>query len=131
MQVGESRTATHVVDAEKVRAFASLSTDWNPLHVNPAHAEKTRFGRPIAHGALTMSFVSALIGMELPGTGSIYLSQTAAFKAPVYVGDTVTVSVTVTEMRPNGVVTLHHQARVDDRLVLEGESVVLFEPVGP
>ena len=74
-------------------------------------------------------FFTGYIGQELPGPGSIYVTQNATFRAPVFVGDKVTVSVTVKEIRPNGVVTLEHQAHVNDRLVLEGKSVILFEPV--
>ncbi|MDA8204680.1 MAG: MaoC family dehydratase [Thermaerobacter sp.] len=129
MKIGDSQVATYVVDEEKVRAFAAVSTDWNPIHVDSAYAKKTRFGRPIVHGGLIMSFVSALLGQELPGPGSIYLTQNATFRAPVFVGDKVTVSVTVKEIRPNGVVTLEHLAHVNDRVVLEGKSVILFEPV--
>lgn len=130
VEVGQSVASRHVVDEALVRQFADVSGDHNPLHLNKEFARKTRFGRPIAHGALIMSIISALLGERLPGPGAIYLSQTASFKAPVYVGDTVEVSVRVHQVRQNGVITLTHEAKVGEQLVLDGQSVILFEPVG-
>lgn len=130
MEVGQHVQSRHLVNASMVRRFADVSGDHNPLHLDPGFAAKTRFGRPIAHGALIMSLVSALLGERLPGPGAIYLSQTASFKAPVYVGDTVDVAVRVVKIRANNIITLQHEAKVDDRLVLDGESVILFEPIG-
>lgn len=129
MEVGQHVESHHMVDEALVQKFADLSGDHNPLHLNAQYAAKTRFGRPIAHGALLMSFVSALLGEKLPGPGAIYLSQTAKFKAPVYVGESVDVAIRVANVRTNGIVTLEHQAKVGDRVVLEGESVILYEPV--
>ncbi len=87
--------ATHVrtiMDADIVR-FAEVSGDRNPVHLDEDYAARSLFGQRVAHGFLTGSMISAMIGMELPGPGSIYLGQTLKFLAPVHIGDTVTVSV--------------------------------------
>ena len=126
MNIGDTVVRSHRITQRIVQQFAKISTDFNPLHVDPEVARNSRFGKPIAHGALIMSFISAILGGELPGAGSIYLSQTAEFKAPVFVGDTVTVSVTVEKIQDNGIITLRHEAHVKKRLTLEGYSVVLY-----
>ncbi len=131
MKIGDVAQQEHWVTPEAVMKFAEVSTDFNPLHVDPNAAKRSRFGRPVAHGALVMSYISALLGQNLPGPGTIYLSQSVRFKSPVYVGDTVRVQVSVESIRPSGVITLRHAAYVGERLVLDGESVVLYEEPSP
>jgi 3-hydroxybutyryl-CoA dehydratase len=87
-----------ITDADIVR-FAEVSGDRNPVHLDEAYATRSPFGQRIAHGFLTGSLISAVIGMEMPGPGSIYLGQTLKFLAPVHIGDTVTVSVEVIGVR--------------------------------
>lgn len=94
MTVSYSQTIT---DAD-VKAFAGLSGDHNPVHVNEVYAERSRFKGRIAHGLMSAAFFSALFGMKLPGPGCVYVSQNLNFRRPVYIGDTVVAEVEVTEV---------------------------------
>jgi len=97
--VGESDSLSRTVTEADVNAFAALSGDHNPIHLDEAYAATTRFGRRIAHGMLVASYVSTLLGTKFPGTGTIYMSQTLNFLRPVFLGDTLTVTATVTHFR--------------------------------
>jgi 3-hydroxybutyryl-CoA dehydratase len=115
----------HVSD-ETIEHFGEASADRNPMHFDDAYAAQTPFKGRIAHGILTASFISAVIGMELPGPGSIYLGQTLKFRAPVRPGDDVRVVVEVTGFEPaRRGTTLDTRAWVGDTLVLEGEARVI------
>ena len=96
---GETSELVKTITQSDIEQFAELVGDRNPVHVNPDFAKKTRFGRPIAHGMWGLSLVSAVLGTKLPGPGTIYLSQTVQFKAPVFAGDTLTAKVKVLEVR--------------------------------
>ena len=115
-----------VRDAD-IRAFAELSGDHNPIHLDDGYAATTRFGQRIAHGMFGASLISAVIGNDLPGTGSIYLGQTLKFLAPVYLGDTVTARVTVTKIRDDKpIVTLECVCENQrGETLTRGEAVVL------
>ena len=122
--------ATHVrtiTDADIVR-FAEVSGDRNPVHLDAAYAARSPFGERVAHGFLTGSLISAVIGMELPGPGSIYLGQTLKFLAPVRIDDTVTVSVEVIGVREEKrLVTLRTDCTNQDGvLVITGEATVKY-----
>ena len=122
--------ATHVrtiMDADIVR-FAEVSGDRNPVHLDEDYAARSLFGQRVAHGFLTGSMISAMIGMDLPGPGSIYLGQTMKFLAPVAIGDTVTVSVEIIGVREDKrILTLRTDATNQDGvLVLTGEAVVKY-----
>ena len=93
--LGASASLDKTVTEADVVAFAAVSLDANPVHLDEAYAATTRFGGRIAHGMLAASLVSAVLGTRLPGPGTIYLSQTLAFKGPVRLGDTITATVTV------------------------------------
>jgi 3-hydroxybutyryl-CoA dehydratase len=110
-----------------IRAFAELTGDTNPVHLDDAYAAGTRFGRRIAHGMIAAGLISATLANDLPGPGTVYLSQTLQFKAPVYPGDTITTTVEVKGVRADKpIVTLGTECRnQEDVLVLEGEAVVL------
>ena len=95
--IGDTVTSTRLVTNQEVEAFAAISEDHNPLHLDPDYAATTPFGECIAHGMLTGALISAAIAMQLPGPGSIYLSQNIQFREPVLLGDTLTVTLTVTE----------------------------------
>src|SRR6185295_8270309 len=99
LKVGDTAWLTRTVTDADIRAFAELSPDHNPIHLDDDYAATTRFGRRIAHGMFGASLISAVIGNDLPGTGSIYLSQTLKFLAPVFVGDTLTARVVVAKVR--------------------------------
>ena len=94
MRVSYSQTIT---DAD-IKAYAGLSGDHNPVHVNQEYAEESRFGRRLAHGLMSVGFFSALFGMRLPGPGCVYVSQNIQFKRPVYIDDTVTAIAEVTDV---------------------------------
>ena len=96
--VGQTAEFTKTVTETDVVLFAGITGDFNPAHVNAAEAERSRFGGRIAHGMLSAGFISAAIAMRLPGPGTIYLKQDLKFVKPVYLGDEVTATVTVTDI---------------------------------
>ena len=95
--IGDTATYTRLITNQEVEAFAAISGDHNPLHLDPEYAATTAFGECIAHGMLTGALISAAIAMQLPGPGSVYLSQSIQFRAPVLLGDTLTVTLEVTD----------------------------------
>ena len=101
--------------------------DTNPVHLDDAYAAATRFGRRIAHGMLTGSLISAVLGNDLPGHGTIYLGQDLKFKAPVFIGDTVTATVELVKYREDKRIATFHTTctNQDGVLVIEGEAVVI------
>ena len=126
---GDTASVTKIITQEDIEKFADLSGDHNPIHLDEEHAKGTRFGRRIAHGLLTSSLISNVIGNELPGVGSIYLSQTLQFLAPVFAGDTITARATVTSVREDKpIVKLETVcANQRDEIVIKGEATVLVE----
>jgi 3-hydroxybutyryl-CoA dehydratase len=125
LRVGMRETTRNVVTKEKVAAFAEISGDHNPIHLDDAYAATTPFGGCIAHGVFTASFVSAAIATRLPGPGSIYVSQNLSFRAPVMIGATVETAIEVLELIERGRrVKLKCECRVGDKVVLEGEAEV-------
>lgn len=125
LRVGMRETSRNEVTKEKVAAFAEISGDHNPIHLDDAFAATTPFGGCIAHGVFTASFVSAIIATRLPGPGSIYISQSLSFRAPVMVGAMVETTIEVLELIERGRrVKLKCECRVGDKLVLEGEAEV-------
>lgn len=128
LKVGDTAEASHVVTDADIRAFAEVTGDHNPLHLDEAFAAATRFKGRIAHGMLTGAYISALIGTGLPGPGSIYVSQTMSFKRPVRIGDEVTTRVTVEAVDlGKGVVTLATLCLVRNKTVVDGQAVVMPE----
>lgn len=125
--LGASASLDKTVTEADVVAFAAVSLDANPVHLDEAYAATTRFGGRIAHGMLAASLVSAVLGTRLPGPGTIYLSQTLAFKGPVRLGDTITATVTVKAIKDGKpIVTLDTiVANQRGEVVLSGEAVVL------
>ena len=125
--IGDSAERTRTVTDAAIAAFASASGDENPVHTDPVYAATTRFGRPIAHGMLSASLISAILGNDLPGPGSIYLSQTLSFKAPVYASDPITGRVECIKFREDKSIATFRTTVInqDGVLVLEGEAVIL------
>jgi len=125
-QVGTRATWTRTFTADDVEAFAGISGDRNPLHFDAAFAEATRLGRLVVQGGLTTGLFNALVAMELPGPGSVFLHQEWDYPAPVYIGDTVTAEAKVIEARADKPITrLRCVARRDDGTeVLRGECLV-------
>ncbi|HXE91079.1 MAG TPA: MaoC family dehydratase [Terriglobales bacterium] len=128
-KIGDSASITRPIGDKEVRAFAALFDDYNPLHVDDTYAGRSRFGGRIAHGVICLGLISHLIGMKLPGTGAIYLGQSARFLKPVRVGDTVTASVEVTKVREDKPILTLATRCVNQKgeVVMEGEAVVMVE----
>ena len=128
VKVGDSFERSRTVTDELVRAFAELSSDFNPIHLDEEFAAKTRFGQRIAHGMLSGAFISAVLGYEFQERKIVYLSQTMKFTAPVYIGDTVTTTATVKNIREEkGIVTLETVCtKQDGTVAVEGKAMVMI-----
>jgi len=128
LEVGQSAEFTKTVSSEDVARFAEITGDFNPVHLDEAVAEKSFFGGRVAHGMLTAGLISATLAGKLPGPGTVYLSQTLRFTAPVRIGDTVTTRVEVTELIPaKRRVKLSTVCRNQkNEMVLNGEAMVLL-----
>lgn len=126
MEIGMSRSVSKTVGDAEIEMFATVSTDRNPVHMCDDYASDSIFGGRIAHGMLTAGLISAVIGEQLPGHGSVYLGQSLRFTAPVRPGDHVEARVTVREIdHDKRRVTLDCIASVGDTVVLKGEALVL------
>ena len=125
LSVGMSEHLAKTIASSDVVGFAQVTGDRNPIHLSEHFAAKTQFKRRIAHGLYTASLISAVLGTRLPGPGAIYVSQTLNFRAPVRIGDTVEVTVTVAELMPERLrARLTCICKVDADIVLEGEALV-------
>jgi acyl dehydratase len=125
LSVGMSAEKRVEVTEARIAQFAEASDDFNPVHMDEAYASKTAYRGRIAHGLLSASFGSAVVGTILPGAGAIYLSQTLAFHKPVRIGDVVVARITVASVdEVSARVVLSAQGYVGDELIMEGESVV-------
>ena len=122
---GQEASRSNIVTPEVIAAFADVSGDRNPVHFDAAYAATTPFKEPIAHGMLSAAYISAVVGMDLPGKGAIYVSQTMAFKAPVKIGDTVVATVKILELMPKRRVRFSTVCTVAGKTVVEGEAVMM------
>lgn len=126
LSIGQSAEITHTVGERDIEAFAEVSGDNNPVHLDEAYAKTTTFGGRIAHGMLSAAYISAVLGTRLPGPGAIYLSQSLRFRRPVKIGDEVTARATVKALdEKRGHVTLETVCLVGGKAVLEGEALVM------
>jgi 3-hydroxybutyryl-CoA dehydratase len=127
LNIGDRASISQQITERDVIRFAELTGDINPIHMDKFYAEQTIFGERIAHGMLTASLISAVLGMKLPGPGNIYISQSLKFRAPVKFGDVIEAEVEVIEKIPErNRVRLRTTCRnQDDTVVLEGEAVVI------
>lgn len=126
-KIGEKEFYSKTITEKDVYNFAEISGDFNPIHIDKEEAEKSVFGKSIAHGFLVASFISNIIGTKLPGKGSIYLEQDLKFKKPVYIGDIVTASVEIVEIINAEKRILELKTIVknqEDVIVIEGYAVV-------
>ena len=126
--IGEEASLTKVFTIEEVQEFACISSDANPIHVDPDYAAKTFFKSQIVHGILVSGLISAVLGTCLPGPGAIYLTQTLRFCVPVYPGDVITARVKVTDWNEiKGQVTLLTEAfNQQDKTVITGEAKLVM-----
>ncbi len=122
--VGQRASRSLTLTAEHVRKFAEISGDYNPLHFDEAFAARTNFGRLVVQGGLTTGLLHALVATDLPGPGTVFLSQNWRFIAPVYIGDTITAHAEIVSVHPSKPVTQLRVsiARDDGTAVLEGET---------
>ena len=126
LQLGMEASFARTVTEQDIVTFAAVTGDKNPVHLDAAYAAKTMFKERIAHGMLTAGYISAVFGMELPGPGAIYVSQTLNFRGPVKIGDKVIAMVRVAEL-----IAAKRRARfdcvcsVDGKPVLEGEAILM------
>ncbi|BCV23741.1 MaoC family dehydratase [Gelria sp. Kuro-4] len=126
IKVGEKASFTKTVTEADVVAFAGITGDFNPVHINAEYAKKSFFKERIAHGILTAGFISAALGTQLPGPNSIYLKQDLSFTAPVKLGDTVTATVEVTAKRDDKKLITLSTVATNQRgeVVVKGEALI-------
>lgn len=126
LELGQFAERTNEVTESVISQFAAVSGDSNPVHLDAAYAATTIFKERIAHGMISGAYISALIGMDLPGPGAIYVSQTLTFRRPIKIGALVTARVEVIALDPEKArVTLACSCKVDGKPVVEGEAVVM------
>ena len=126
LSLGQTTEISHTVTDADIRAFAEVSGDNNPVHLDEAYAAATPFKTRIAHGMLSAGYISAVLGTRLPGPGAIYISQTMNFKRPVRIGDEVITRATVSAIDADRArVTLSTVCEVAGKAVVEGEAVVM------
>ena len=124
LSVGQEASLSTTVSDADIVAFAEISGDKNPVHIDAQYAASTMFKERIAHGMLSAAYISAVFGMKLPGPGAIYISQTMNFKAPVKIGDTVVTTVKVIEL-----IAEKKRARFETVCSVNGKAVVQGEAV--
>jgi 3-hydroxybutyryl-CoA dehydratase len=127
IQIGDTAVFSKTISEFDIYQFAGLTGDYNPMHIDQEYAKDTFFKGRIAHGMLTGSFISTVLGMKLPGPNSIYLSQTFRFTAPVKIGDTIKAAVEVLEKRDDKrMIKLKTQVwNQREELVVDGEAIVM------
>jgi 3-hydroxybutyryl-CoA dehydratase len=128
LKVGDKFTTERLVTDELIRQFAEVSGDYNPIHLDEEYAKQTRFGKRIAHGMLSGAFISAVLGNELKNMKVVYLSQTLKFTAPVYIGDTVTTTATVTNIREDKPIVTSETVCTNQNgeILVTGESKIMI-----
>ena len=131
LSLGQTASIRKTISESDILAYAGLTGDFNPVHVDAEYAARTRFGTRIAHGMLTAGLVSHVLGMRLPGTGAIYLGQSLRFTAPVRAGDTIEARAEVVELVP-AKRRVRLKTVCENQLgeqVLEGEALMMIEEV--
>jgi 3-hydroxybutyryl-CoA dehydratase len=124
--VGQSDEYSRTISESDILIFAGVSGDTNPVHLNHEFASETMFEGCIAHGLLTASYISTVIGTKMPGPGCIYVGQTLKFKGPVKAGDTVVARATILEkIDDKKFVKIQTQCLVGDKVVLDGEATIM------
>ncbi len=128
IKVGDQASKSKTFRDEDVRSFAEISGDNNPIHLDDDYAARTRFEKRLVHGILTSGMISAVLGTELPGPGSVYISQTLKFRAPVFIGDTITATVTVSKIREDKPIATFDTVctNQDGIVVIKGVAVLLL-----
>jgi 3-hydroxybutyryl-CoA dehydratase len=127
LSIGDTASRSKTISDEDVRNFADVVGDHNPVHVDDDYAAQTPFGKRIAHGMLVASMISAALANDMPGAGTVYLGQDLKFKKPVFIGDTVTVQLTVTAYRESRRIATIETTVInqDGVVVIEGSATVM------
>ena len=126
LKAGMTDSLEKTIGEAEIKAFARLTGDFNPVHLDKAYAARTVFGRPIAHGMLVAGLISAVLGTKMPGAGAIYVSQSLRFRAPVFAGDTVLARVEVMDVNiRRRRVKLTCSCLVAEKTVVNGEAVLI------
>ncbi len=127
LEIGEKASVSKTISESDVYMFAGITGDFNPMHVNEEYAGTTRFKKRIAHGPLTESLIAPVLGMKLPGLGTVVLELFCRFRAPVYFGDTITASAEVSEKREDKkwISMKLVYTNQNEELVAEGEALVM------
>jgi len=126
LSVGMTDLYSRTITESDIVLFCGISGDTNPIHLNREYASRTRFRGPIAHGMLSASLISTVLGTKLPGPGAVYISQNCRFRAPVRAGDTVVARATVTELIPDKCrAVMATTCSVAGKVVIEGEAILL------
>ena len=127
-KIGQTASMSKTISEFDVYAFAGISGDFNPVHIDEVYASNSMFKRRVAHGMLTAGFLSTVLGTKLPGVGSVYISQTLKFTAPVYIGDTITATCTINEIlyERNRIILNCTVKNQDGKEVLAGQAVMLI-----
>jgi 3-hydroxybutyryl-CoA dehydratase len=127
LRVGMEASLVHTVGAGDLDMFARLTGDANPIHLDESFAAATPFKRRIAHGMLSASYISAVLGTKLPGPGCIYISQTLNFRAPVHIGDEIIALVRISDLIENRKRAIFACAcSAGGKVVVEGEAVIMI-----
>lgn len=130
IRTGDKFSKSFTMTEQKIIGFAKHSEDQNPIHLNEEYAKNSIFKKRIAHGFLVGSFISAVLGNDFPGNGTIYLSQTMKFKAPVFINDVITVELEVIDIpKENRVLLKTNCLNQDNQVVIEGEALII-PPIG-
>lgn len=126
IKVGDTASFSKIISEDDINSFAAISGDNNPAHMDEEYAAATPFGERVAHGLLTAGFIGTVLGMQLPGPGTIYLGQTLNFLAPVKIGDTITASAEVLEIGPKRKTAVLKTVctNQDGKIVVEGIATV-------
>lgn len=127
LKIGMKESIEKVISEKDILQFAEISLDYNPVHLDEEYAEKTIFKKRVAHGMITSSLISAVLGTKLPGPGTIYLKQTLEFKKPVYINDTITVTCEIIDLfeEKKKVVLSTIATNQNQEIVLKGEAIVI------
>lgn len=128
LDIGMKSTTTSTITAEMIDTFADITGDRNPIHVDAEFAATTQFGQRIAHGALSASFISAVLGNDLPGPGAVFVELNLRFRKPAFIGDKVTAVAEVAEINPrNGRVKMKCYCEVDGKKICRGDAGVMVK----
>ena len=126
LSIGMAHEKTMIVNEEKINAFAELSGDFNPVHTDAEFAAKSMFGKRIAHGALSASLISAILGNDLPGPGAIFVELNMRFRKPAFIDDEVTARAEISEINEaNGRIKMKVSCLVNGKAIIRGEAGVV------